>query len=121
MGLVAETVARALYRDLMGDDYSDFPWDDDNVPSNETEQEARHFGEVAEQVLVSLGNAITNEQEYMRLSTMGKLDLGKSVLEELITALDMAGFPTAKRTMQEAWRTADDTWNELSDQRKVGE
>lgn len=41
----AEIVARALYREWMGDDYDNFPWDELNTPSNETEEEARELAE----------------------------------------------------------------------------
>jgi hypothetical protein len=40
---VREHTARAYYRWMMGDDYADFPWDDLNVPSSETQREAEQF------------------------------------------------------------------------------
>lgn len=36
-----EVVARRLYREFMAEDYDEFPWDDENIPSSETEREAR--------------------------------------------------------------------------------
>jgi hypothetical protein len=36
-----EIVARAVYRWLMGEDYDEFPWDDEHEPSSETVEEAR--------------------------------------------------------------------------------
>lgn len=46
-----EAIARAFYRRWMDDDYDEFPWDDENVPSNETEREAREYAEIAVRAL----------------------------------------------------------------------
>lgn len=83
------------------------------------------LGEEGAQVMVQyiekLESPERSEQEYVRLTTMGQLALGKSVLSELVDALDLAGFLTARRAMQAAYRAADDTWNELNDRNQIGE
>lgn len=58
MATRVELAARAIYRDLMGEDYDEFPWDDRNTPTSEAEREARHFAKL---VIAALG-----EEDYDR-------------------------------------------------------
>lgn len=77
-----ETVARALYRDLMAEDYDEFPWDDENQPSSETVEEARHFAELA---VDALANAyLADDRRFERAVERA----ARERLQQLVRSLD---------------------------------
>lgn len=77
-----EVVARVLYREWMGDDFDEYPWDDENVPSNETVEEAQG---VAQKVVDALAD---DYQADDRRFEQAVNRAARELLQELVRDLD---------------------------------
>jgi hypothetical protein len=77
-----EIVARAIYRDLMGEDYDEFPWDDENKPSSETVEEAECLAEIA---VDALDEHYKADDEHFERAVH---EAARRRLQELVRALD---------------------------------
>lgn len=77
-----EVIARVLYRHWMEDDYDDFPWDDENEPSNETAEEALEIAEKVEQAIA--GDYQADDRRFERAVDRAARDR----LQSLVRSLD---------------------------------
>jgi hypothetical protein len=77
-----EIVARAIYRELMGGEYDEFPWDDENEPSSETVEEARQFAELA---VTALDDEYKTDDKHFEEAVY---EASRKRLQELVIALD---------------------------------
>lgn len=77
-----EIVARALYRHFMDEDYDEFPWDDENLPSSETVEEAERLAEVA---VAALDEHYAADDERFRRAVD---EAARERLQQLVRSLD---------------------------------
>lgn len=75
-------MARALYQSFMGEDYDEFPWDDENTPSSETVEESRGLAEIA---VAALDEHYKADDEHFERAVS---EASRQRLQELVRVLD---------------------------------